>query len=70
MQLLTSLLDKNVSPVYSSSWSHQEGLRICHININHTYVVKKIDEKSNILFSYNLDIFGVGESRLNDNIND
>ena len=25
----------SLSPVYSSSWPRQEGLRICHININH-----------------------------------
>ena len=45
----------------------QEGLKICHININH--IINKIDEISHILFSNNLDIFGVSESRLNDYIN-
>ena len=58
----------SVSPVYSSSWPRQEGFRICHININH--VINKIDEISHILFSNNLDIFGVRESRLNVNNND
>ena len=58
----------SVSPVYSSSWPRQEGFRICHININH--IINKIDEISHILFSNNLDIFGVSESRLNVNNND
>ena len=54
MQLFTSLLDKmSVSPVHSSSWLRQEGLRMCHININH--IIKKIDDISHILFSNNLD---------------
>ena len=56
------------SPVYSDSWPCQECLKICHININH--IIKKIDEISHILFSNNLDIFGVSESRLNVNNND
>ena len=56
------------SPVYSDSWPRQEGLRICHININH--IINKIDEISHILFSNNLDIFVVSESRQNDNNND
>ena len=58
----------SVSLVYLSSWPCQEGLRICQININH--IINKIDEISHILFSNNLDIFGVSESRLNDNNND
>ena len=37
------------------------------MNINH--IINKIDEISNILFSNNLDICGVSESRLNDSIN-
>ena len=37
----------SVSPVYSSFWRCQEGLGICHININH---IIKIDEISRILF--------------------
>ena len=56
------------SPVYSDSWPRQEGLKVCHININH--IINKIDEISHILFSNNLDIFGVSESRLNVNNND
>ena len=56
------------SPVYSDSWPRQEGLKICHININH--IINKIDEISHILFSNNLDIFGVSESRLNVDNND
>ena len=56
------------SSVYSDSWPHQEGLKICHININH--IINKIDEISHISFSNNLDIFGVSESRLNVNNND
>ena len=58
----------SVSPVYSDSWLRQEGLKVCHININH--IINKIDEISHILFSNNLDIFGVSESRLNVNNND
>ena len=57
----------SVSPVYSSFWSRQEGLRICYININH--IINKIDEISHISFSNNLDIFGVSESKLHDNNN-
>ena len=64
MQLFTSFwIVISVNPVYSSSWPRQEGFRICHININHTF--NKIDEISHILFFNNLDIFGVSESRLN-----
>ena len=51
----------SVSPVYSSSWPRQ-GLRICHININH--IINKKDEISHILFSKNLDIFCVSESMI------
>ena len=40
----------------------------CHISINH--IINKIGEISQILFSNNLDIFGVSESRLNVNNND
>ena len=56
------------STVYSDSWPHQEGLKICHINTNH--IINKIDEISHILFSNNLDIFGVSESRMNVDNND
>ena len=56
----------SVSPVYLDSWPCQEGLRICHININH--IISKIDKISHILLSNNLDIFGFSESRLNVNI--
>ena len=56
-----------VSPVYSDFWPRQEGLKICPINRN--YIINKIDEISHILFSNKLDIFGVSESTLNDNIN-
>ena len=58
----------SVGSVYSSSRPRQEVLRICHININH--IINKIDEISHILFSNYLDIFGVSESRLNDNNHD
>ena len=56
------------TPVYLNFWPRQEGLEMCHININH--IINKIDEIFHILFSDNLDIFGVSESRLNNNIND
>ena len=36
----------SVTPVYSDSWPCQEGLKICHINMNHT--INKIDEISHI----------------------
>ena len=56
----------SVSIVFSDFWPYQKGLRICHLNINH--ILKKLNEISHILFSINLDIFVLRNSRLNGNI--
>ena len=51
----------SVSTVFSDSWLRQEGLGICHININR--IINK-----HVFFSNNLEVFGLSESKLKDSI--